>query len=458
MMPSFFRFNTAILLRAARAIQHWAEGTVALLESRGEKTGNKSQEKSDGERGSSISSDAAIADSDGAVFPREPAGPPAHWVELVRRHAPELLRPVEANEPELRERAARPEPPILGRGDRLARPTAQDEISEISPAHRPGRVKRSVPQRPAPETPPPAMSEVSDAALESFSGEAETKEKSARAPASAGREPAPPEEPSRAPSPSFLPSREPADRTKPRRAPARPGPETPQRVPRSLPGRETPPPAMSEVSDAALESFSGEAETKEKSARAPASAGREPAPPEEPSRAPSPSFLPSREPADRTKPRRAPARPGPETPQRVPRSLPGRETPPPAMSEVSDAALESFSGEAETKEKSARAPASAGREPAPPERKPHAPSFLPSHRPTDRSHARRPSPRSDQESVQRQPRKVMARALPTAKAIRAAAIDFSGSQRDLPGRLDQGRPRGGKLRSDSVAVGRRERP
>src|SRR5581483_788944 len=371
MMPSFFRFNTAILLRAARAIQHWAEGTVALLESRGEKTGNKSQEKSDGERGSSISSDAAIADSDGAVFPREPAGPPAHWVELVRRHAPELLRPVEANEPELRERAARPEPPILGRGDRLARPTAQDEISEISPAHRPGRVKRSVPQRPAPETPPPAMSE---------------------------------------------------------------------------------------VSDAALESFSGEAETKEKSARAPASAGREPAPPEEPSRAPSPSFLPSREPADRTKPRRAPARPGPETPQRVPRSLPGRETPPPAMSEVSDAALESFSGEAETKEKSARAPASAGREPAPPERKPHAPSFLPSHRPTDRSHARRPSPRSDQESVQRQPRKAMARALPTAKAIRAAAIDFSGSQRDLPGRLDQGRPRGGKLRSDSVAVGRRERP
>src|SRR5581483_5732477 len=371
MMPSFFRFNTAILLRAARAIQHWAEGTVALLESRGEKTGNKSQEKSDGERGSSISSDAAIADSDGAVFPREPAGPPAHWVELVRRHAPELLRPVEANEPELRERAARPEPPILGRGDRLARPTAQDEISEISPAHRPGRVKRSVPQRPAPETPPPAMSE---------------------------------------------------------------------------------------VSDAALESFSGEAETKEKSARAPASAGREPAPPEEPSRAPSPSFLPSREPADRTKPRRAPARPSPETPQRVPRSLPGRETPPPAMSEVSDAALESFSGEAETKEKSARAPASAGREPAPPERKPHAPSFLPSHRPTDRSHARRPSPRSDQESVQRQPRKAMARALPTAKAIRAAAIDFSGSQRDLPGRLDQGRPRGGKLRSDSVAVGRRERP
>src|SRR5581483_5018131 len=284
MMPSFFRFNTAILLRAARAIQHWAEGTVALLESRGEKTGNKSQEKSDGERGSSISSDAAIADSDGAVFPREPAGPPAHWVELVRRHAPELLRPVEANEPELRERAARPEPPILGRGDRLARPTAQDEISEISPAQRPGRVKRSVPQRPAPATPPPAMSE------------------------------------------------------------------------------------------------------------------------------------------------------------------------------VSDAALESFSGEAETKEKSARAPASAGREPAPPERKPHAPSFLPSHRPTDRSHARRPSPRSDQESVQRQPRKAMARALPTAKAIRAAAIDFSGSQRDLPGRLDQGRPRGGKLRSDSVAVGRRERP
>src|SRR5581483_6958868 len=311
MMPSFFRFNTAILLRAARAIQHWAEGTVALLENRGEKTGNKSQEKSDGEQGTSISSDATIADSDGAVFPRDPAGPPAHWVELVRRHAPELLRPVEANEPDLRERAVRPEPPILGRGDRLDRPTAQDEISEIPPAHRPGGVKRPVPQRPAPEAPPPAMSEVSDAALGSFSGEAETKEKSTRAPALAGREPARPEEPSRAPSPSLPPSREPADRSKPRRASARPDPETSQ-----------------------------------------------------------------------SKPRR----------------LPGREAPPPAMSEVSDAALGSFSGEAETKEKSARAPALAGPEPARPERKRHALSFLPSHHPTDRGHARRPSPRSDQES------------------------------------------------------------
>lgn len=371
MMPSFFRFNTAILLRAARAIQHWAEGTVALLENQGERTGSKSREKADGERGSSISSDAAIADSDGSAFPRDPAGPPAHWVELVRRHAPELLRPVEANEPHLRESGARPEPPLSGRGDRPDRPASPEEISEIPPAHRPGGVKPPVPQRPAPEAPPPEMSEVSDAALESFSSEAETKEKSDRAPALAGREAARPEEPSRAPSPSLLPSREPAGMSKPRRAPARPDPETSQ-----------------------------------------------------------------------SKPRR----------------LPGREAPPPAMSGVSDAASESFSGEAETKEKSASAPALAGTEPARPERKRHAPSFLPSHRPTERGHARRPSPRSDQESVQGPPRKAMPPALPIAKAVRAAPIDFSGFQRDLPGRLDPGRPQGGKLRSDPGAVGRRERP
>ena len=77
MMALFDKFIRKWLFGLAVAVRNRAQAVIAGMESGEEKNGQ----------------DANRQAAPGAARPVRAGGPPAHWVRLVKRHAPELLHP-----------------------------------------------------------------------------------------------------------------------------------------------------------------------------------------------------------------------------------------------------------------------------------------------------------------------------------------------------------------------------